>query len=63
MATKIYTDEGLEIQADFDLAACSLAWRETGETSFRGSPYQVADARHDPDLAFEIIRDWLDNAA
>lgn len=60
---KIYTNEIIEIDADFALSASIIRWRKKGEGVWRGTPFQVGDCHHDPDTAVEKIEYWLKNGA
>ena len=56
------TDRTLQIEADFAQAASLIRWRETEQDDWRGTPFQVADAHHNPHEAIDLVATWLDNA-
>lgn len=63
-----YRTEGLSLvlRANFSEASSPIAaaWVKSGESiaeddwRWFSTPYQVADARHSPDKAFGLIRNW-----
>ncbi|MCP5449739.1 MAG: hypothetical protein H6972_04105 [Gammaproteobacteria bacterium] len=66
MATKTYRayvgnerSFQLEIRADFAQAADTIEWRCDPRDEFDVGPLQVADARHDPEVATLAINGWL----
>ena len=61
MATQIYTarvngDDRLNFRGDFAQASSPL--EIGGDEGFQSTPFQVADARHRPAIAAEILNDW-----
>lgn len=54
------TDQTIQIDADFDHAASVIRWRETDRNQWIGTPYQVADAHHNPNEAIDLVAKWLD---
>jgi hypothetical protein len=53
-------ETGIEIDADFSQSASPIRWRPIDEERWRGTPFQTADARHNPNIAIEIIDEWLE---
>jgi hypothetical protein len=51
------TGEKLFVKANFSEASSPLMYSWDGQ-EYHGSPYQVADARHNPRVAAKLIARW-----
>ena len=61
MARQTYTGiDGVVIECDLDQAASHVRYSTDGGRTFRATPYQVADGRHDADRIAELVDNWLD---
>ena len=52
--------DGVVIECDLDQAASPVRYSTDGGRTFRATPYQVADGRHDADRIAELVDGWLD---
>lgn len=67
MPRRIFQDrriaKEIRIRADFADAASHIGWQDIDddpeEQTWHGTPYQVADARHDDKAALRLVRDYL----
>jgi hypothetical protein len=61
MARQTYPGlDGVVIECDLDQAASPVRYSTDGGLTFRATPYQVADGRHDADRIAELVDGWLD---
>ena len=62
MARQTYPSslDDVVIECDLDQAASPVRYSTDGGRTFRATPYQVADGRHDADRIAELVNDWLD---
>ena len=68
MTRQIFQDrriaKEIRIRADFAQAASPIGWQDIDddpeEPTWHGTPFQVADARHDEKAALRLVRDHLD---
>lgn len=60
MSIEIAQGETIEVSADFSNPSSPIRWREKGAEKWRGTCYQVADARHYPDNALAMVEEWLE---
>lgn len=66
MATTTYANNDIEISADFARAESTIYFRsafaddeEEGQ-GWQPTPFQVADARHDPERALRMVDEWAE---
>ena len=50
----------IEIKADFAQASSLIQYRLRGETDWKGTPFQVADAAHSDASALRLVDEWLE---
>ena len=61
MARQTYPGlDSVVIECDLDQAASPVRYSTDGGRTFRATPYQVADGRHDADRIAELVDNWLD---
>ncbi len=61
MARQTYPGlDGVVIECDLDQAASPVRYSTDDGRTFRATPYQVADGRHDADRIAELVDGWLD---
>lgn len=63
MPRTIATGPDIEVSADFAQASSQLTFRAIGDEEWQPTPYQVADAAHDPERALRLVSDWADAQA
>jgi len=54
----------IRVFADFDQSASAIWWQDIDEdpedkTTWHGTPYQVADSRHNKKEALRLVAGWL----
>jgi hypothetical protein len=55
-----YADNEIEILANFAEASSPLRFRVIGTEDWMATPFQVADAAHQPERALKLINEWAD---
>lgn len=61
MARQTYKGlDGVVIECDLSQASSLVRYSTDGGRTFRPTPYQVADGRHDADRIAELVDGWLD---
>ena len=53
----------IEIKADFAQASSQIKYRLLGETEWKSTPFQVADASHIEESALRLVDEWLERQA
>lgn len=61
MARQTYPGlDGVVIECDLDQAASPVRYSTDDGRTFRATPYQVADGRHDAARIAKLVDGWLD---
>ena len=61
MARQTYKGlDGVVIECDLSQASSLVRYSTDGGQTFRATPYQVADGRHDADRIAGLVDGWLD---
>ncbi len=61
MARQAYPGlDGVVIECDLSQASSLVRYSTDDGRTFRATPYQVADGRHDADRIAELVDNWLD---
>ena len=60
MRTTEVKNDDIEIKADFSQASSQIKYRMIGESEWKGTPFQVADASHIEESALRLVDEWLE---